>query len=89
MQVIKAKELFNGIKKLENTEFDGVDFFDIDFSGVNFIDLKAVNTLLNMQKIAVLNNKNILAHNVNPAVSQMLELTGLNKNFVTNPIGKF
>ena len=89
MQVLRAFELFNNIKNINNVDFDCISDIDIDFSNVNSIDLKAINILLNMQKVAVLNNKTLSVSNVNPQVRQMLEITGLDKTFsqnVTNPI---
>ena len=53
--------------------------------------MKAVTTLLNIQKVALLNNKSLSISNVNPNVSKMLDVTGLNKTFAnvaTNPIAR-
>ena len=57
MQVLSAAELFNNIKNIDSVEFERAKDIDIDFSDIASIDLNAINTLLNMQKVAVLNNK--------------------------------
>ena len=59
------------------------------FNNIENIDLKAIKSLLNLQKIALLNNKSLKIRNVNPEVSKLLDLTGLNKTFAnvaTNPV---
>ncbi len=89
MQVLKAFDLFNNIKNIDSVDFDCVNDIDLDFSNVHSIDLNAINVLLNMQKVAVLNNKTLSLSNVCPQVRQMLEVTGIDKTFsrkVTNPI---
>lgn len=89
MQIIRASELFNNIGNINNTEFENSKNITLDFSNIESIDLKAVTTLLNIQKVALLNNKSISISNVNPSVSRMLDVTGLNKTFAnvaTNPI---
>ena len=51
--------------------------------------MKAITTLLNVQKVALLNNKSLSISNVNPKVGKMLDVTGLNKTFAnvaTNPM---
>ena len=89
MQVINAAELFNSMEHIDSLEFEHSGNINIDFSNIGYIDLKAINALLNIQKVAILNNKKLIASNVNPKVSQMLEVTGLSKTFsknTTNPI---
>ncbi len=89
MQIIRASELFNNIGNINNTEFENSKSITLDFSNIESIDLKAVTTLLNIQKVALLNNKSISISNVNPSVGRMLDVTGLNKTFAnvsTNPI---
>lgn len=89
MQILKAKELFNDIKNIDNSEFECSKDIILDFSDIKNIDLKAITTLLNLQKVAILNNKSLSISNVNPDVSKMLDVTGLNKTFAnvaTNPI---
>jgi anti-anti-sigma factor len=89
MQILKAKELFNDIKNIDNPEFECSKNIVLDFSDIKNIDLKAITTLLNLQKVAILNNKSLSISNVNPDVSKMLDVTGLNKTFAnvaTNPI---
>ena len=59
------------------------------FSNIESIDMKAITTLLNIQKVALLNNKSLSITNVNPNVGKMLDVTGLNKTFAnvaTNPM---
>lgn len=89
MQVIRASELFKNIKNIDNTEFEQSTDINLDFSNIDSIDMKAITTLLNMQKVALLNNKSLSICNVNSKVSRMLDVTGLNKTFAnvsTNPI---
>lgn len=89
MQVIRASELFKNIKNIDNTEFEQSRNINLDFSNVESIDMKAITTLLNMQKVALLNNKSLSISNVNPKVGKMLDVTGLNKTFAnvaTNPM---
>ncbi len=90
MQVIRASELFQNIKSIDNNEFEQSSNINLDFSNIDYIDLKAVTTLLNIQKVALLNNKAISISNVNPNISKMLDVTGLTKTFanvaVSNPI---
>lgn len=89
MQILKAKELFSDIKNIDNSEFECSKDIILDFSDIKNIDLKAITTLLNFQKVAILNNKSLSISNVNPDVSKMLDVTGLNKTFAnvaTNPI---
>ncbi len=90
MQVIRASELFENIKSIDNNEFEQSSKINLDFSNIDYIDLKAITTLLNIQKVALLNNKVISMSNVNPNVGKILDVTGLNKTFanvaITNPI---
>lgn len=88
MQVIRAAELFQNIKSIDNNEFEESSKINLDFSNIDYIDLKAVTTLLNIQKVALLNNKAISMSNVSPNIRRMFDVTGLNKTFanVTNPI---
>ncbi len=88
MQKIKASELFKNIKNIDNKEFDNNDNINLDFSDIEDIDLKAITILLNIQKVALLNNKTISMSNVNSDVSKVLDVTGLNKTFanISNPI---
>ena len=89
MQILRASELFNNIENIDNKEFENSKNIELDFSNIENIDLKAIKTLLNLQKIALLNNKSLTMRNVTPEVSQLLDVTGLNKTFAnvaTNPI---
>ncbi len=89
MQVLRASELFNNIENIDNLEFENSKNIELDFSNIENIDLKAIKSLLNLQKIALLNNKSLKIRNVNPEVSKLLDLTGLNKTFAnvaTNPV---
>ncbi|MBQ9246567.1 STAS domain-containing protein [bacterium] len=89
MQVIRASELFKNINNIDNSDFEQSKNITLDFSNIESIDLNAVKVLLDIQKVAVLNNKTLSVSNVNPNVSQMLDVTGLNKTFAnlaTNPI---
>ena len=89
MQTIRATELFQNIKNIDNNEFEQSRNISLDFSNIETIDLKAIKTLLSIQKVALLNNKSLSITNVNPDVSKILDVTGLNKTFAnvsTNPI---
>lgn len=89
MQVIRASELFNNIKNIDNAEFEQSRNINLDFSNVESIDMKAITVLLNMQKVALLNNKSLSISNVNQRVNNLLDVTGLNKTFAnvaTNPM---
>lgn len=89
MQVIRATELFQNIRNIDNSEFEQSKDIDLDFSNIETIDLKAIKMLLNIQKVALLNNKSLSISNVNPKVSKVLDVTGLNKTFAnvaTNPM---
>ena len=89
MSLINASDVINNIENLNNNDFETSKNIMIDFSNIENIDLKAITALLNLQKIALMNNKSISIQNVNPAVSKILDVTGLNKTFAniaTNPI---
>lgn len=89
MQVLRATEVFKNIRNIDNSEFEKSGNIVLDFSNIENIDLKAITTLLNIQKVALLNNKSLSISNVNPNVRKMLDVTGLNKTFAnvaTNPI---
>ncbi|HIS88661.1 TPA: STAS domain-containing protein [Candidatus Avigastranaerophilus faecigallinarum] len=91
MQVIRATELFQSIRNIDNNEFEKSSKINLDFSNIESIDLKAITMLLNIQKVALLNNKSISISNVSPKVSRILDVTGLNKTFAnvaTNPIAR-
>jgi len=89
MQILRATEIFKNIRNIDNSAFEQSGNIVLDFSNIDNIDLKAITTLLNIQKVALLNNKSLSISNVNPKVSNMLDVTGLNKTFAnvaTNPI---
>ena len=90
MQVLRATELFNNMENIDSIEFENAWNINIDFSNVYSIDLKAINVLLNMKKVAILNNKTLSVTNVSPKIRQMFDVTGLDKTFssnkMTNPI---
>lgn len=89
MQVLRATDIFKNIKDIDNVEFEQSADIVLDFSDIENIDLKAITALLNMQKVALLNNKSLSISNVNPNVSRMLDVTGLNKTFANvsaNPV---
>lgn len=89
MQVVRASELFDNIENINNKEFESSKNITLDFSNINTIDLKALKTLLNIQKVALMNNKSITIKNATPEVNEMLDVTGLYKTFenvATNPI---
>lgn len=89
MQILNAKDLFNSIKNIDNTEFETSHNIVLDFSNIENIDMKGITTLLNIQKVALLNNKSLSISNVKPNVLNMLEVTGLRKtisNVATNPL---
>lgn len=89
MQEIKAEELFKNIKNIESCEFEKSANINLDFSGIEDIDLKAITVLLKLQKVALLNNKTISISNVNSNISKVLDVTGINKTFANiavNPV---
>ena len=91
MQKIIASELFKNMHSINEREFEGSGNINLDFSNIDSIDLDAVKILLNLQKIALLNNKTLSVSNVNANVGQILDATGLNKTFAnlaTNPISR-
>ncbi len=91
MQIIRASELFKNIRNIYNSDFESSKNITLDFSNINTIDLNAITTLLDIQKVALLNNKSISIENVNPEVSKTLDVTGLNKTFAnvaTNPVAR-
>ncbi len=91
MQTLRASELFNNKKSITSFMFEENKNINLDFSNINAIDLNAITILLNLQKVALLNNKTLSICNVNPEVGKVLDVTGLNKTFAnvaTNPIGR-
>ena len=89
MQVLRATEVFQNIRNIDNNEFEKSGNIVLDFSNIENIDMKAITTLLNIQKVALLNNKSLSISNVKPNVLNMLEVTGLRKtisNVATNPL---
>ena len=91
MQIIKADDLFNSIENINNKEFEDSKSITLDFANIDSIDLKAIKVLLDIQKVALMNNKSLLISNLKPNVKEMLDLTGFNKTFAnisTNPIYK-
>ncbi len=91
MQVIRAAELFNNINNINIPEFENTKNIEVDFEGIKNIDLKGITTLLNLQKVALLNKKSIFIKNLEPGIGQILEVTGLNKTFsnvASNPLIK-
>ncbi len=89
MQVINVAELFKNIKSIDNKDVEQSQNINLDFSNIEAIDLSAIKMLLDVQKVALLNNKTLSVSNVNQNVSQVLDVTGLNKTFAnlaTNPI---
>ncbi len=89
MHTIKAQALFNSVNELDDISLENTDEISLDFSEVKDIELKDITTLLNIQKVAVLNKKRLNIQNVCPDVLQILEITGLYKTFsnmMSNPI---
>ena len=81
--MINAAELFND-KNIDSLDFEKSSEINVDFSNVHSIDLNAVNALLNLKKIALLNNKTLSLTNANSKIVQMLDITGFGENFVSN-----
>ncbi|MBQ4123385.1 STAS domain-containing protein [bacterium] len=89
MQFVQVSEIFKNIGNLYNSEFETAKNIMLDFSNVENIDLKGIKTLLNIQKVALMNNKSVVLQNVAPNVGKILDVTGLYKTFsieATNPI---
>ena len=87
MSLISAKEVFNNIRCINNSDFENSKNITLDFSSVENMDLKSITALLNLQKVAILNNKSLSLENVNPSVEQVLDVIGL-KSKMTNPISE-
>lgn len=76
-------------KHIDELIWDAKDEISIDFSNVDNIELKDIKTLLDIQRIAILNKKRFKIENAKPEILQTLEITGLYKTFsnlMTNPI---
>lgn len=89
MQILKASDLFGNKSKINNKEFESTDNINIDFSGIETVDLRAIEKLSEIQKLALLNNKTLSVSNLEPAIENILDITGVNKTFAnlaTNPI---
>lgn len=89
MHKIEALNLFRNNAIMDDLSLDTSDEIFIDFANIGNIDLKDITTLLDIQKVAILNKKKIKIENVCPEVLQILEITGLYKTFsnmMTNPI---
>lgn len=89
MKTIEAFKLFKNSKGFGDLSLDDSDEIKLDFKNVSDIALQDIETLFDIQKIALLNQKKIKITNVCPEVKQILEITGLYKtfsNFMTNPI---
>ena len=87
MSSISAKEVFNNLKCINNSDFENSKNITLDFSNIENMDLHAITSLLNIQKVAILNNKSLSLENVNPNVEQVLDVIGL-KSKMTNPISE-
>lgn len=89
MHTIEALKLFSSSVCMDDLSLDTSDEISIDFANVGNIELKDITTLLDIQKVVILNKKKIKIENVRPEVLQVLEITGLYKTFsnmMTNPI---
>lgn len=89
MHRIKALKLLSGNKSIDDLILDSQDEISIDFLNVENIELKDIKTLLDIQRIAILNKKKFRIENAKPEILQTLEITGLYKTFsnlMTNPI---
>lgn len=89
VQKIEALKLFDSSICMDDLSLDTADEISIDFANVGNIELKDITTLLDIQKVVILNKKKIKIENVRPEVLQILEITGLYKTFsnmMTNPI---
>lgn len=91
MQILNVEEVFKSIRNIDRAEFEDSENIVLDFANIENIDMKAITTLLNLQKVALMNNKSLSIKNVGNNVKNMLEVTGLNKTFAnvaTNPLAK-
>ena len=50
MQVLRATEVFQNIRNIDNNEFERSGNIVLDFSNIENIDMKAITTLLNIGK---------------------------------------
>ena len=85
MQTLRAKDVLENINCINSSEFECSQNIVLDFENVENIDLKAITALLNIQKVAILNNKSLSLKNLKPNVEKTLDVIGLNKK-ITNPI---
>lgn len=91
MQQVRMSEVFKNISNLYNNGFESAKNIMLDFANIESIDLKGITTLLNVQKVALMNNKSVSVKNVAPSVGRILDITGINKTFannLTNPVSR-
>lgn len=89
MDTIFAYKLFKDKNSLNNIELEGEKHITVDFSRVKDCNLQNIQTLLNLQKIAIFNDVKLDIKNTTPLVEKMLYQTGLYKTWdslATNPI---
>ncbi len=85
MQTLRAKDVLENINCINSSEFECSQNIVLDFANIESIDLKSITALLNLQKVAILNNKSLSLENLNPNVERTLDVIGINKK-ITNPI---
>ena len=85
MQTLLAKDIFNNINCINSQEFEYSQNIVLDFQSIDNIDFKSITTLLNIKKVAIINNKSLSLKNVAPNVKKVLDVIGICAES-TNPI---
>ena len=89
MNIIFADKLFEDKNLLNTIHIEEENHLTLDFSRVNDFNLNNLYALLNLQKVALLNNAKLNIKNTTPSVGKVLFETGIYKTlngFSTNPI---
>lgn len=86
---VDVSQLFKNKTILKNAELKSGDKISLDFAQVDEIKLNDLEALLNIQKIAILNENDFDLVNLKPTVYKTLEQTGIYRTFnpkMSNPI---
>lgn len=89
MNTIFADKLFEDKRILNTLHFEENKQLNLDFRGVKDFSLNNLYTLLDLQKLALINNAKLKIQNTTPLVEKVLFETGIYKTlegFSTNPI---
>ena len=83
MKTVFAEDLFNNKNNLSKLFYGKEKNIFLDFSKVDNVSINDIQKLLNMNKVAKLNNKNIQLKNVKTNICIFLNKSGIKK-----PIGQ-